>query len=50
MLDLGETLVHDGGVLPHVPEGLEALSAMTTATLSGDSAPQLRFLRRCAVS
>jgi hypothetical protein len=29
LLDLGETLIHDGSVLPHVPEALEALAAFT---------------------
>lgn len=31
MLDLGETLVHDGVVLPHVAEALEAFAEMQTA-------------------
>ena len=31
MLDLGETLVHDGAVFPHVPEALEAFAEMQTA-------------------
>lgn len=32
MLDFGETLVHDGAALPHVPEALESLSEMLTET------------------
>ena len=31
MLDLGETLVHDNSVLPHVPEALETLQNFKTA-------------------
>ena len=29
MFDLGETLIHDGTLLPHVPEALETLAAFT---------------------
>lgn len=31
MLDLGDTLVHNGAILPHVPEALESFRGMRTA-------------------